>query len=173
MSQFNLEPWPWNPALCPADKQFIDWLIERKKTLHGPVFHMGTGAHHRVGRSCDALGIECFGITASEEEQFLAPELHGYRSILEDIYEYDPKHLTFHIMSLFHLGEMVDRFGEIQYEKIAALVSRVEPDGKVLLYKRSSAYERAYMQFAVPALESELLKFGGSYMDLDIYTRPS
>lgn len=168
-SRYNLEPWPWQPELCPADEEFIQWLLEHKRdAFHGPIFHMGTGLHHRVGRTCYALDVECVGLTASEGEEIAKPELPGYRVILEDIYQLDASKLpTFQYMTLFHLGELVDWFGEIQVEKVNDLIRRVEKSGMVFFYKGSSAWDRV-----VPFLESNpFLKFTGEYKDLKIYRR--
>lgn len=174
--KFDLEGWPWQPNLCPADEQFIEWLMARKHSRHltGPVFHMGTGLHHRVGRTCDAISIECFGLTASEDEDFMKPDLHGYRVILEDIYKLDPEKLPeLQYMTLFHLGEMEDRFGPIQPEVIDALVRRVKVGGLVFFYRRSSAADRVSDQYYKHACGQGigLLRPVGNFKDLNYFDR--
>lgn len=140
---FDVEPWPWQPALCPADQEFIAWLLENKKAITGPVFHMGPGEHHRVGRTCDVIGVECFSMTVSEDEAFWDPGLYGYRVIVDSVNEYDFSKLPeFQVMTLFHLGEMPDRFGEPTQELLQSLFDRVISGGTLILYKGSSAWDR-------------------------------
>lgn len=161
-SRLNIEPWPWQPELCSADENFIEWMLENRRQpwMAGTVFHMGTGEHHRVPRTCEALGLECIGITVSEDEYLHKPELPGYRCLLEDIYQIDYEKLPeIQFMTMFHLGEMADVFGEInaQFEQLAGLVYNVVLGGKVFFYDRSAAADRVH-QFINPAIKVGLLK---------------
>jgi hypothetical protein len=147
---FDVEPWPWQPNLCPADEQFISWLLGQNRSwltakiqANGPVFHMGPGSHHRVAKTCDVLGVYCFSMTVSEEEEFMKPDLFGYRVLLGNINDYDLSLLPqFQIMTLFHFGEMPDRFGEPTRERLLELISKVEKGGLIFFYRGSSAWDR-------------------------------
>jgi hypothetical protein len=154
----ELEGWPWQPNLCPCDEYFIDLLSgERKEVLHGPIFHMGPGLHHRVGAYCGDHGLECYSITASQEEAKSKPDIENYHVILEDIYKFDPASLPeIQWMTLFHLGEMVDRFGPIQSDVIDRLVQRVPSGGKVYFYARSSTWDACAFQYLDPAVQRDI-----------------
>lgn len=153
-SRLDVEPWPWQPDKCPADQEFIEWLMEhkREKWMAGTVFHMGPGDHHRVPRACINFGLECISITVSEGELLMQPHLDGYRCILQNIWNLDPKKLPeIHFMTFFHIGEMAGEYGDIDYDKMDALIERVTPGGHVFFYARSSAWDRQmlYLHYAL------------------------
>lgn len=138
----ELPGWEWQPDKCRVDEDFIEWLHYDGS---GRIFHMGTGLHHKVGDWCSANLVDCYGITASQEE-FRAASGHitpYYQVILADIYKLHKTMLPeFNIMSLFHLGELVDLFGEIDEVSVWGLMSKVVTDGKILFYRHSSAFDR-------------------------------
>lgn len=145
MTPLSAEPWPWQPNLCPADQDFIEWMMEhkREKWLAGTVLHMGPGDHHRVPRTCSALGLECISYTVSDEEHFIAPTLDGYRCEFKNIWDIDPETLPeIQFLTLFHIGEEAWKFGEIDHAKLDGLVSRVSKGGHVFFYARSAAFDR-------------------------------
>lgn len=167
---FDLESWPWQPELCSADKDFIDWLNEREELANelSPVFHMGPGSHHAVGIACAQQGIVCTAVTASEEEFLIskAVDLPGYNVILSDINKLDTELLSeFKIMTLFHIGEMEDRFGPVNYDVVLSLVKKVVPGGRVFFYKKSSAWDRTQKVFE-QLLLSDVLHYEYDYQNL-------
>jgi hypothetical protein len=83
------------------------------------------------------------------------------------IYKLDPNRLPpIQYMTLFHLGEMVDRFGEIDFAQVEAVMSRVERGGKVFFYTKSSAWDRAKL-----IRENENLVLSHTYKGLEVYDR--
>lgn len=144
-SRLDVEAWPWQPDLCPADRDFIEWLMENKRQpwMAGTVFHMGPGSHHRVPRTCEALGLECISITVSEDELLMMPQFTSYRCILQNIWDLEPDTLPdIHFMTLFHIGEMAGEYGDVDYEKLKILINAVPVNGRVFFYVRSAAFDR-------------------------------
>lgn len=166
-------PWPWSPTLCPADEDFIEWLMEhkREKWLAGTVFHLGPGAHHRVPRSCSALGLECVSYTVSDEEHFMAPTLDGYRCELKNIWDIDYDSLPeFQFMTLFHFGEEAWKWGEVDIAKLRELVSHVPKGGYVFFYGRSAAFDRQ-LDFILEATAIGLLKSKYQHRSVLVYEK--
>ncbi len=163
----NVEGWEWQPDKCPCDLQFMEWLdsVSPPKS----VFHMGTGKHHNVGLTCDDKGVACLGITVSTEEYLLAPISKHYQVMLLDIYDANLNLLPyFDVMTLFHLGEMVEKFGPIHEPATKNLISKVDKNGVVLFYTGSSAWDRA-SKVVVGWVKENFLKPSGQYKDLAIY----
>lgn len=140
----SAEPWNWNPLICPADQDFIEWMLDhkREKWMAGTVLHLGPGAHHRVPRAMSNIGLECIGLTVSEDEHLWAPTLDGYRCILQNIWDFDPRGLEINFLTLFHIGEEAWKWGEIDAEKLDRLLEHMPKGGKVFFYARSAAFDR-------------------------------
>lgn len=165
----DIEGWTWDFDRCPCDAQFIEWM-GRYDPGHA-IFHMGTGLHHKVGLACSEKGIPCLGVTVSLEEYRTAPTGRFYQCYLANIYTLHRDLLpTFSTMTLFHLGEHVDDFGDIDYPSVAKLITRVRRDGRVLFYSGSAAWDRArkFMQWAV---EHEHLAYDSTYQQLVVMVK--
>lgn len=137
------EGWPWRPDLCPADEELIEYL--EFENQGGPMFHMGTGLHHKVGDWATEHKIKCYGLTASREE-FHSASGHispYYSVILQNLYTMAPEAIPpVDIMTFFHIGEMEDQYpfdGEAIKELI---IQRLQGNGIVLFYNGSSAWDR-------------------------------
>src|ERR1044072_2479675 len=166
LAVYDLPGWPWQPDKCPADDHFIDWLNYEviNGEIDGPIFHMGTGLHHAVGMECVFLGLGCIGLTASEEEYNSLPDTNErggkghYAIVLGNLYKLDALRVEyFQIMTLFHLGELVELFGDIDYEAVDAVMSLVRPSGLVFFYTGSSAWDRA-SAYVGSCVEREILQ---------------
>lgn len=178
----DLEGWPYQPDLCPCDDDFLDWMDAQG--ISGPptkIYHMGTGMHHKVGIYCVQRGLECHAITASVDEFRCRPGFSPsrypgkYYPKLGNIYQVHPETMPMvDIMTLFHLGEMVDRFGQINSWAIDEMIKHVNPGGYVLFYLgspesefKSSASDRVmqYVQY------NRLISSHSYFKSLQIYTR--
>jgi hypothetical protein len=172
----DLEGWPLQPDKCRCDEDFIEWLISKPKPLPtAGVFHMGPGLHHRVGIYCAEEGTTCLSVTASNEEwrafaKWRIENPNSSYTCIEGNVNSMVIRPAFSIMSLFHFGEMPDRYGEIDEKLLARLVLRVYKEGEVLFYTGSSAWDRASVAVA-KVVEAGLLTLTDKYKALEIYTR--
>lgn len=148
------EGWPDSRALCPCDYDFVDYLDKDLAIYDKRIFHMGTGLHHKVGIWAANHGARCLGITISPEEHETYVNLLSEEPFLSDSYSvwftdlyvlndvFVPK--VFDYVSLFHLNERYNyEFSENDVQKVLwFMTSRLRSNGKLLLYKGSSAYDR-------------------------------
>lgn len=139
-----LEGWPYQPEKCPCDDQFIEFL--ERLPSQNLVLHMGTGLHHRVGIYCSSRNIPCLGLTASTSEvlKYYEEAWHPcYQIIYGDLYHLDMRTIPYpSIISLFHLGELVDMFGPINEDAVRSVLKRSVPKGLAFFYQKSSAWDR-------------------------------
>lgn len=173
MTLLDAEPWPWQPDKCPADQDFIDWMMEnkREKWFAGTVFHMGPGAHHRVPRTCNVLGLQCISITVSEEEHFILPTLDEYQCILQNIWDVNVLALPrIDFMTLFHVGEEAGKWGDIDHGKLDFLIGRVVQGGYIFFYTRSAAWDRQ-MEYLNWAIRSGLMRRVKNYKNLVMFQK--
>lgn len=174
----DLEGWPWQPNLCPADEHFIEWASEI--AIGQTVFHMGTGLHHKVGTYVASRGAACVGLTASPAEALAYYEnawCPSYQLLLGTLFELDLRLLPeFDIMTLFHVGEMAETYGQVRDHDNAldALIGRVSRGGLVLFYSGSSAWERLRREYLLRRWEVGALTFPepANYKSLVICRRP-
>ncbi len=106
------KPWHWDPSVCPADQDFIELLAQLNLGLK--VFHMGPGAHHKVGiHLCDLHHV--LSITHCPDEMVAYIELikalpeisSSYQCIFGDVHLLNSYLLPqFDVVSLFHLKEL-------------------------------------------------------------------
>lgn len=163
----KLEGWPYQPNLCAYD----DYLIEYLETLapHNVVFHVGTGLHHKVGTYCASRQMACLGMTASVDEVLAYYEIAWnphYQIVFGDVYHLDTRTIPYPtVISLPHLGELVDLFGDINEPAIANLLRRSIPRGFAIFYTKSSAWDRA-IKTVEKFEESKLLEPVDVYKDL-------
>lgn len=166
-----LDGWPYQPDKCPCDDQFIEYL--NRLQGHNIVFHMGTGLHHKVGLYCASRSMACLGMTASIDEVFAYYEqawCPTYQIIFGNIYKLDVRTIPYpSIISLFHMGELVDMFGDIDEEAIKRLLKRSVPKGLAFFYQKSSAWDRA-IKTVEKFEESKLLEPVDVYKDLLVCT---
>lgn len=151
------DAWELDESVCPADMHLIEW-IKRNDIKNASIFHMGTGAHHRVGITMALNGSEnlVMGITACPEEykRFLDHMLENpfigrcYKPFFGDIYQLDARQLPeLDIASIFHLGEFSNEIrhginGITDAEVIDTVLSRLRHDGRVLFYKNSFGFNK-------------------------------
>lgn len=170
----NIEGWPWQPNLCPADEEFIDWC--KIMATGNRVFHMGTGLHHEVGKYLESRGVFCLGLTASkaEFESIRHDEMFFYSVLLDNlnhVAETRNEFAKYSIMTLFHLGEMPGVFGDIDTPLIRSLIKDcVMSAGLVAAYRRSSAWDRARTFFRNMEAQG-VLRRDSIYKDLIFYRR--
>lgn len=169
------EPWPWQPNLCPADQDFIEWMLEhkREKWMAGTVFHMGPGSHHRVPRTCEALGLECIGLTVSEEEHLMRPQFISYVCLLKNFWDLEYEQLPeIQFLTLFHIGEEAWKFGEIDNTRLYRMLARVPQGGHVFFYARSAAFDRQ-LDFILDATNTGTLKHKYQHRSVLVYEKAS
>lgn len=142
------QPWVWQPNLCPADQDFIEW-VRSNDDVGLTIFHMGTGSHHQVGDNLSRLN-DVIGLTYSPEEMesyiykvkeypFLS---QGYTLLFGDIYNIDLAILPrLHYITLFHLGEIYDPENTVRdsTQVIEQMQELLYPQGKIIYYKDSAA----------------------------------
>jgi hypothetical protein len=146
------DAWELDESVCPADLHLIDW-IKHRDIKNASIFHMGTGAHHRLGVTMASNGSEnlVMGITACPEEykRFLDQMIENpfigrcYKPFFGDIYQLDARQLPeFDIVSVFHLGEFSNEIrhgilGLTDVEVLDMLITRLKQDGHAVFYKNS------------------------------------
>lgn len=151
-------PWKLRYDDCPCDVHFVDWLAAedvRAKTI----FHFGSGEHHHVGLSCAQAAamnsVLAITATAKEHDAYVKlcmkrPEV-SKRYVLQfgDIYNLNTA-LTppLDIVTLFHLCEFRDErndaYGALSdRELVDRLSGQIRPNGHLLFYTGSYAYDRA------------------------------
>jgi len=162
--------WDLDEAQCPCDIHFNQW-IEANAITGKSIYHFGTGKHHIVGLTQAANGSDnvVFGITASiiEYEAYIElanerPQLSkNYLAYFGDIYLINPRLLpAFDIATMFHAGEFIapnttsPEYGGVDDLGVARiLLERMPPDGWLLFFNGSFAYDKA--EAVVRVLEAE------------------
>ena len=125
------------------------------------IYHFGTGTHHIVGLTQAANGSDnvVFGITASivEYEAYIKlanerPQLSKYYlAYFGDIYLTNPRLLpALDVVTMFHAGEYIGanttspEYGGVDDLGVARiLLERMRPDGRLLFYTGSFAFDKA------------------------------
>ena len=177
--------WELHEDLCPCDVHFIDFLAA-EKIQGAAIFHFGTGGHHHVGVRSAAKGggNSVLGITCSRGEYKAYMDLatrdpvvsRSYKALFGDIYILDPKLLPdFDIVTLFHLcefrTEQNDEYGAMTDMELARmLIGKLKPDGRMLFYTGSQAFDAA--RPIIAELEEDgWLRPAGSYKSLLHYRK--
>jgi len=154
------DKWDLHEDICPCDVHFNDWVEDRK--LRGnSIYHFGTGTHHVIGirQAENGSGNVVFAITASIEEYEAYLRLvtdksavsKNYLAYFGDIYLTNPKLLPeFDVVTLFHLCEFFfpntaskEYGGMTDRAVLDLLTDKTRPDGHILFYTRSIAFEKA------------------------------
>jgi hypothetical protein len=154
------DKWDLHEDICPCDIHFNDWVEDRK--LRGnSIYHFGTGTHHVIGirQAENGSGNVVFAITASIEEYEAYLRLvtdksavsKNYLAYFGDIYLTNPKLLPeFDVVTLFHLCEFFfpntaskEYGGMTDRAVLDLLTDKTRPDGHILFYTRSIAFEKA------------------------------
>jgi hypothetical protein len=175
--------WSLDEAQCPCDMHFVEYLKE-KQVREAAIFHFGSGNHHIVGLKAAEDNNAVLSITASPQEYDDYVELliqnprlgHTYKAYFGDIYQLDPRLLPeFDYVTLFHVGEFRtpdnDSYGALtDLEMTLLLADKVKPDGEILFFTRSFAYDKA------EAAAAELIKqrpftHVADYKSLKIYRK--
>lgn len=168
--QYDPEGWPWQPNLCPADQQLIEYLNDRNS--EGKIlFHMGTGLHHMVGIEATRLKMPCIGLTVSSEEYAVSAHYVSpfYQVMFGDINKLDPRLLpTLDYATLFHFGEMAGYFGEIDEDVLLGIIFRLKIYGKIIFYTGSSAWDRV-LPVLTKFVDREKIILIEAHKDLWIY----
>lgn len=179
------ESWDLHVQQCPCDVHFLE-MLEEHGIRDTSIFHFGTGNHHIVGIRTAENGSEnsVLGITASpqEYESYVALSIErpaitrSYKAFFGDIYVLDPKLLpAFDIVTLFHLCEFRsdknDAYGGLTDLALAEmLVDQLRPNGLVLFYTGSMAFDRAKPVIAALG-KSRPVERVGEYKTLLVYRK--
>jgi len=169
--------WDLDEAQCPCDIHFNQW-IDANKVTGKSIYHFGTGTHHIVGLTQAANGSDnvVFGITASilEYEAYIRlanerPQLSkSYLAYFGDIYLTNPRLLPeLDVATMFHAGEYIGantttpEYGGVDDLGVARiLLDRMRPDGRLLLYTGSFAFDKADALVSVLEQEKKLARSG-------------
>lgn len=169
--------WDLDEAQCPCDIHFNQW-IEANKVANKTIYHFGTGTHHIVGLTQAANGSNnvVFGITASivEYEAYIKlvnerPQLSkNYLAYFGDIYLTNPRLIPpINIATMFHAGEYIGEntttpaYGGVDDLGVTRiLLDRMRPDGHVLFYTGSFAFDKADAIADTLAREKKLERVG-------------
>jgi len=179
--------WSLDEAQCPCDLHFVEYLAQ-KGASNAVIFHFGTGNHHIVGLKMAENGSNCavLGITASPQEYDDYVELliknprlgHTYKAYFGDIYQLDARLLPeFDYAALFHVGEFRtpenDSYGALtDLEMTYILADKLRPNGEVLFYTGSYAYDKAEA-VAKELMQTRPFDDAGTYKSLRIYRKRS
>ena len=175
--------WEMDQDACPADVFLVDW-IQSQGFANKRIYHMGTGAHHHVGRQLSDMGHCIQAITAAPDEFKVwmdlvidHPEIGDhYKPIFGDIYQTDPRQFgRFDIVSLFHLGEFSNEIrghgpGLSDHELIEMFYNLLDKGGYMLFYEGS--YGFAKIVDMIERLHADrFLERQPNYHSLRIYTK--
>jgi hypothetical protein len=177
--------WFLDEKQCPCDVHFLEYL-EREKIVGASIFHFGTGGHHVVGIRTAENGSNnaVLGITASPQEYndyiklvIERPEIgRTYKAFFGDIYQLDSRLLPpFDFVTLFHTGEFRteknDAYGALSdFEVAELLVRKLKPDGRVLFFSGSFAFDKAEV-VAARLLAERLTIPEPDYKSLKVYRK--
>jgi hypothetical protein len=167
--------WDLDEAQCPCDIHFNQWL-DANKIAGKTIYHFGTGTHHIVGLTQAANGSDntVIGITAStvEYDAFIKlalerPQLmKSYLAYFGDIYLMNPRLLPeIDVATMFHAGEYIGantttpEYGGVDDLGVARiLLERMRPDGRLLFYTGSFAFDKAEALAKVLEDEKKLVR---------------
>jgi len=176
--------WSLIAELCPCDLEFAEYL--KLSQVEGKtVFHFGTGSHHIVGIENQKLSHpnQVIGITACNPEHQTYVDLtlkhrdlaKNYTVLCKDIYTLNSQILPmFDFVSLFHLSEFYDPQEKqyLQHNDASLLdmfLNKLNPDGKLLFYTGSYAWEKAYQVIQLFEAQGRLKRVD-EYKNLVIYS---
>jgi (2Fe-2S) ferredoxin len=150
--------WPLDRERCPCDIHFLEYLT-RRGAGGKSIFHFGSGEHHLLGRGnvVAPKRNDILAITASKSEHtayvdliIRHPEIaKDYKVLFADIYTLNGALLpAFDFVTLFHLCEFYDpeksAYAHHDDDGLLRLfLSRLKPGGRILFYRRSSAFAKA------------------------------
>lgn len=179
--------WPLNPAICPCDVHFLEYL-EEKNFKGRTIFHFGSGEHHIIGKKNFETGSpnEVLAITASRQEYEKYIDLiidhpvvaNYYKVMFADIYTLNARLLPcFDLVTLFHLCEFYDEkksaYALLDDSSLLALfLSRLSAQGQILFYKGSDGFGRAQTIIERFVSENKIVR-AGEYKTLLVYEKPS
>jgi hypothetical protein len=178
------DAWPLRIDVCPCDLHFVEF-VEEQRLAQATIFHMGTGAHHLVGRRLahDGRSNVVLGITIAprEHEEYVKlamadPVLaRSYQVLLGDIYLMNGRLLPdLDVVTLFHLGEYqreehaAHAWSDI--EVIDLLLGKLHPGGWLILYAGSVAFAAASAA-AAEVVERGRLEAAGTYRSLVLFRK--
>jgi SAM-dependent methyltransferase len=152
------DSWALDRERCPCDFHFLEYLTKRGADSKS-IFHFGSGEHHLLGRAnlVAPKRNEILAITASKSEHaayvdliIRNPEIAKYYKVLfADIYTLSAALLPdFDFVTLFHLCEFYDSaksaYAHHNDDSLLQLfLSKLKPGGRILFYRRSSAFAEA------------------------------
>jgi hypothetical protein len=169
--------WDLDEAQCPCDIHFNQW-IDANGITGQTIYHFGTGTHHIVGltQAANGSGNVVFAITAStvEYEAYMKLALEqprvvkSYVAYFGDAYLTNPRLIPqLDIATLFHAGEYIgENTTSAEYGGIddlgltRVLLDRMGPDGQMLFYRGSFAFDKAEAIVDALAREGELARAG-------------
>lgn len=181
------DKWDLDVEICPCDVHFNDW-IEAQGLTGKTIYHFGTGTHHIVGirQAENGSGNKVFAITASKGEYDTYIDLvtekarvaKSYIAYFGDIYLTEGKLLPdFDVVTMFHLCEFTQyNTGTEEYGGLTDLplldvmTGKLRPDGYMLFYKGSFAFEEAEKVIADWAKASPV-ECVGDYKTLLVYRK--
>lgn len=177
--------WKLDRKSCPCDCQLVEYL-QQANIQNQHIFHFGTGSHHIVGRENQQLAQpnQIMAITASHPEHTAYVKLvlqergidKHYKVLFADIYTLDARNLpTFDVISLFHLCEfyLPDQAAFLHHDDrslLALLITKLNPDGKVIFYDRSNNWPEAQLLIEALVAQQEIVPVE-TYKNLRIYRR--
>lgn len=181
---WNIE-WPLDLDVCPCDQHFLDWL-EEKNFNDKVIFHMGTGAHHLIGKTLakSDKNFLVHAITAapSEHKEYVNALINdpqigfSYKPFMGDIYQLDPRQYhSLDIVNLFHLCEFSNEIckygpGLTDIEVVKLLLNSMNDSGFILTYMNSFGFEKAKVIFETLANDG-IIKHYEDYKTLKVWTK--
>lgn len=188
------DAWHLNNEQCPCDLHFLNW-IEKNNITNKTIFHMGTGAHHIVGKTLATNSSQnvVLGITACPEEykiymeQLIDDPIVGkyYKPIFSDIYNLDSRQLpSLDLATVFHLGEFINQillgefdpqtdqqaFGLTDRQVLEIIFDKLAVGGYLFLYRTSMGFSKI-KTYADELLSDSKLIFVETFNTLNVYQK--
>lgn len=143
------EGWEYQPDLCPADDDFIEWL-DRSDLMH-IIFQMGPGLHHKVGQYTAPKGMRTLSYTICPAEMETYAQLPLTTRMVYHCYHRDVNDML-SVMNLTYFDAIyLPHLGEYSYPQdstpdylhtIVDFRNHLYPDGVLVAYTKSSAADR-------------------------------
>ena len=179
------DAWGLDKDRCPCDFHFLEW-IEQQNVRNKTLFHMGTGAHHLVGKTLSTNDSNnlVIGLTAcpTEYDHYMQmaiddPRISGlYKPVFTDIYQLDTRQLpNIDIATLFHLCEFTNEIRTVgpgigDRAVIQLMIEKMPNGGHLLFYTSSFGFER--LEPIIDDIESQgLIVRQEDYESLRVYAR--
>lgn len=160
MSEIPVENtgWEYNEAVCPPDRDFIEYLELNKRDKTTTIFHLGPGFHHKLGlwsATQSNYYVRAISISPPEVLEYIRLATLNPKLNSRYLVDFGDIHLTpvellprMDYVTLFHIGEISNQVDSEDYhgqsisEVISEYARRLSIRGEILFYEGSVAWEK-------------------------------